>query len=109
MMRMYWINSIDPFTDLSRLEEWMDQTLEQVLSSFTSESQSNGFTPAVDVLDGVDHLTVKAAIPGLDPNAINASYTNGILQITIGKRAEAKPKQIPITVANPQLAEKATA
>jgi HSP20 family protein len=161
MMRTYWMNAMDPFTDLTQLEEWMDQTLEQVLSSFTpGVAPSNGFVPAIDMLDGVDHLTVRVALPGLkendinvtlegnvltirgerrlpegidlskfslmecpygtfvrtvtlpdtmDPNAINAVYTNGILEITVGKRAEAKPKQIPVTVAQPQLAGHATA
>lgn len=102
------------------------------------------------MLDGVNHLTVRVALPGLnekdinvtlegnvftirgerhlpegtdiskfslmeclygsflrtvmlpdtvDPNAVNAVYTNGILEITVGKRAEAKLKQIPVTAA----------
>jgi HSP20 family protein len=158
---MHWMNAIDPFTDLTRLEQWMDQTLEQVLSSFAPVvAPSDGFVPAIDMLDGVDHLTVRVALPGLnekdinitlegnvltirgerrlpegtdiskfslmecpygtfvrtlmlpdtvDPNAVHAVYTNGILEITVGKRAEAKPKQIPVTVAQPQLAGQTTA
>ncbi len=156
MMRTHWMYPVDPFTDLTQLEQWMDQTLEQVLSSFTpAVAPGNGFVPAIDMLDEVDHLTVRAALPGLnekdihvtlegnlltirgerrlpegadiskfslmecpygsfvrtlllpdtvDPNAVHAVYTNGILEITVGKRAEAKPKQIPVTVAQPQLA-----
>jgi HSP20 family protein len=35
----------------------------------------------------------------VDPNGIAASYRNGILEIEIPKREEAKPKQIQINVA----------
>jgi HSP20 family protein len=158
---MYWMNTMDPFTDLTRLEQWMDQSLKQVLSSFSPvAAQSNRFVPAVNVLDGADHLTVKAAMPGVneedinltlegnvltikaerrlpqgadsgrfhlmecsygtfvrpvtlpdtvDPNAVHASYVNGILEINIGKRQEAKPKQIPVSLGKPRLAANGTA
>jgi HSP20 family protein len=46
----------------------------------------------------------------VDPTTINATYTNGILEIALNKRAEAKPKQIPVNVAWPkELAESAAA
>jgi HSP20 family protein len=35
----------------------------------------------------------------VDMNSINATYTNGVLQIVFAKRAEAKPKQIPVKFA----------
>jgi HSP20 family protein len=39
-------------------------------------------------------------LPGqVDPERIRASYTEGLLQIEAGKREEAKPKQIRITVS----------
>jgi HSP20 family protein len=36
-----------------------------------------------------------------DPQNINAEFENGVLKITIGKREEAKPKQIKIGVSKP--------
>lgn len=35
----------------------------------------------------------------VDPDSVQASYENGILKITLAKRAEAKPKQIKVTAA----------
>lgn len=33
-----------------------------------------------------------------DPNKINAEYRDGVLRVTIGKREEAKPKQVDVKV-----------
>ena len=39
----------------------------------------------------------------VDPNTLNAYYENGVLELTIGKRAEAKPKQIKVNVTQKAL------
>ena len=36
----------------------------------------------------------------VDGNAIEASFDNGVLNIVVPKAEEAKPRQIPVTVAN---------
>lgn len=48
------------------------------------------------------------ALPNtVDPNSIQASYENGVLQLQMAKRAEAKPKQIKVSVGQKQLSAKA--
>ena len=39
----------------------------------------------------------------VDPNGIVANYRNGVLEIEIPKKEEAKPKQIAINIEKPQL------
>jgi HSP20 family protein len=44
------------------------------------------------------------------PNTVNtddigAEYSNGVLKITLGKRAEAKPKQIKVNIGGPKTIE----
>ena len=39
----------------------------------------------------------------VDANAITANYKNGVLEIAIPKKEEAKPKQIQINVGKPEL------
>jgi len=34
--------------------------------------------------------------PTIDPDSVNAEFDNGVLKVTIAKRADAKPKQIKI-------------
>lgn len=43
----------------------------------------------------------------VDVNTINATYTNGILQIVFPKHEAAKPKQIPVNFAQKELAASA--
>ncbi len=38
----------------------------------------------------------------VNPEQVNADYTNGVLTITLAKRAEAKPKQIKVNVGGGQ-------
>ena len=45
----------------------------------------------------------------VDPNIITANYTNGLLEIALAKRAEAKPKQIPVAVGQKSLPAEAAA
>jgi len=45
----------------------------------------------------------------VDVNTINATYTNGILQIVFAKQEAAKPKQIPVKVAQKELTASASA
>ena len=41
----------------------------------------------------------------LDPNTVKASYDAGVLTIEMGKRAEAKPKRIQVSVSGGKHAE----
>jgi HSP20 family protein len=45
----------------------------------------------------------------VDVNTINATYTNGILQIVFAKRGAAKPKQIPVNFEHKGLMASASA
>ena len=45
----------------------------------------------------------------LDTDSVNAEYANGVLKITMAKRAEAKPKQIKVNIAQKSLEGKGTA
>ena len=45
----------------------------------------------------------------VDVNTINATYTNGILQIVFAKHEAAKPKQIPVNFAQKELTASASA
>ena len=154
---LFW----NPALDLASLEEWMNQTVEDMLRAMRPQVASTGtFAPLVDCYEDADHLVLKVEIPGLnekdldvtlegnvltvrgerrledgekkgsftwmerpygtfvrsftlpdtvDPNTITANYTNGVLEIALAKRAEAKPKQIPVMVGQKALSAQAAA
>jgi len=35
---------------------------------------------------------------GVDPQKVNASYKDGVLEVTLPKREDAKPKQVKVEV-----------
>ena len=163
MLRTFWFDTVDPFRELTSLQQWMDQTLQQTLNSFAQTSQvvSNAaFVPRAEVFETDEQVALKIEVPGLsekdfditlkdhvltvrgerklengfkqenlawterpygtfmrsfnlpqavDVNTINASYTNGVLQIVFAKHEAAKPKQIPVRFAQKELTASASA
>jgi HSP20 family protein len=161
MLRTYWYDTVDPFRELTSLQQWMDQTLQQTLNSFAQTPQVvSGFVPQAEVFETDDQIAIKVEVPGLsekdfeitlnnhiltvrgerrlengfkqenlawterpygtftrsfnlpstlDVNAINATYTNGVLQVVIAKNEAAKPKQVPVKFAQKELTASASA
>ena len=163
MLRTYWYGSVDPFRELTSLQQWMDQTLHETLNSFAQNSQvgsHKAFVPRAEVFETDDQVALKIEVPGLsekdfeitlkdhvltlrgerklengfklenlawterpcgtflrtfnlpqmvDLNTVDATYTNGILQIVFAKHEAAKPKQIPVKFAQKELTASASA
>ena len=157
MLWTYWYDAVDPFRELTSLQQWMDQTLQNTLNSFAQTPQvaSNpAFVPRAEAFETDNQIALKLEVPGLsekdfeitmkdhtltvrgerklengfkqenlawterpygafqrtftlpqtvDVNTINATYTNGVLQIVFAKHEAAKPKQIPVTLAQKEL------
>ena len=163
MLRTYWYDTVDPFRELTSLQQWMDQTLQQTLNSFAQTSQvvyNTAFVPRAEVFETDEQVALKIEVPGLsekdleitlkdhamtvrgerkldngfkdevlawterpygtlmrsfdlpqavDVNTINATYTNGVLQIVFAKHEAAKPKPIPVKFAQKKLTASASA
>jgi HSP20 family protein len=162
MLRTFWFDTVDPFRELTSLQQWMDQILQQTLNSFTQTSQvvsNTAFVPKAEVFETDEQVALKVEIPGLsekdfeitlkdhvlmvrgerklengfkqenlawtecpygtfvrsfnlpqtvDVNTINATYTNGILQVVFARHEAAKPKQIPVNFAQKELTASAS-
>jgi HSP20 family protein len=162
MLRTFWFDTVDPFRELTSLQQWMDQILQQTLNSFTQTSQvvsNTAFVPKAEVFETDEQVALKIEIPGLsekdfeitlkdhvltvrgerklengfkqenlawtecpygtfvrsfnlpqtvDVNTINATYTNGILQVVFARHEAAKPKQIPVNFAQKELTASAS-
>jgi HSP20 family protein len=143
---------LDPFRDLSSIQERMNQIFEDALARSRGREEglrTGMWTPAVDIYEKNDSVVVKAELPGVerdqisvevkdgilslrgerkfekevkeesyhrieraygsfqrsfslpvsvDQEKVTASFKNGVLEVTLPKKEQAKPKQIQVDV-----------
>src|ERR1051325_11262628 len=117
-----------PFNDFRTLQSRVFEPFFGRFNFLEDELPSGTWAPAVDVAEEVDKILVKVEVPGkdersyhrieraygtftrtfslprtVDASAITANYRNGILEIEIPKKEEAKPKQIAINVGTKEI------
>jgi HSP20 family protein len=75
---------LDPFRDLSAIQDRMNQIFEDALarSRGREEGMRTGlWTPAVDIYETGDSVVVKAELPGVEKDRIAVEVRNGILTL----------------------------
>ena len=86
------MRALTPWTGTG-LKREMDRLFEQFFESPWSELPALGdWTPAVDVTEDKDAITVKAEVPGVDPKEINVSLEGDILTIK-GEKEQKKEEK----------------
>jgi len=85
----------EPFREVSRLRREMDRLWEDFfgpgprgLRPWTEE-----WTPALDVAETPEQVTVKAEVPGIDPKEIDISLVGDLLTIKGEKKSEREEKK----------------
>ena len=77
------------FGRLSSLRDEIDRLFEAPLKEFARGSQLlSGWTPALDVFEDKDHLTVTVELPGMTREDINVSLHDGSLSISGERRRQ---------------------
>ena len=69
------------------------------------------WAPACDIYENNHEIVVKIELPevkkedvrvsienNIDTNKVNAEFKDGVLRVTLGKREEARPKQVEVKV-----------
>ena len=75
------------------LKREMDRLFERFFESPWSEPPALGeWTPAIDVTESKDAITVKAEVPGVDPKDINVSLEGDLLTIR-GEKEQKKEEK----------------
>jgi HSP20 family protein len=68
----------DPFRDVKGMEEEFDRLVGRAFSR-------NAWVPALDVREADDRFELSLDLPGIDPDAVNVSFEDGMLTVS-GKR-----------------------
>ena len=85
----------NPFEETRRLNQEMDQLFNQWFNLPTMwsrnglESTTREFPLALDVMENENEYTIKASIPGMNPDDLDVTLTNNVLTI----RGEIKAEQ----------------
>lgn len=95
MLRTYWYDSVDPFRELTSLQQWMDRTLQQTLTSAqTPEVVSKpAFMPRAEVFETGDQIALKVEVPGVSEQDFEITLNNQVLTVRGERKLENGFKQ----------------
>jgi len=87
---------LDPFRDLTSIQERMNQIFEDALSRTRGRDEglrTGMWTPAVDIYEKNDSVVVKAEIPGVEKEQISVEVKDGILTLRGERKFERDVKE----------------
>lgn len=85
---------MDPFEEFDRLQEEMGQLFGLVTGTDYSGLFDRNISPAVDVLDDSESVTVFCNLPGLDRKDIEVNLTNNVLSIKGERKAVSEKRKV---------------
>jgi HSP20 family protein len=87
---------LDPFRDLSSIQERMNQIFEDALARSRGREEglrSGMWTPAVDIYENNESVVVKAELPGVEKDQISVEVKDGILSLRGERKFEKEVKE----------------
>ncbi len=87
---------LDPFRDLTSIQERMNQIFEDALTRSRGRDEglrTGMWTPAVDIYEKNDAVVVKAEIPGVEKDQISVEVKDGILTLRGERKFERDVKE----------------
>jgi HSP20 family protein len=76
----------DPLRDLARMQEEMSRLFDDRLAKGGGESV--GWTPACDIFEDEDGVTLRFDLAGVDPKDVDIRYENGVLTLRGERKLE---------------------
>ena len=78
----------DPFRDLWNMRSMVDRMFENAMDRQTGGWQPVEWGLALDVTENEEEFTVKASVPGINPDDLEITFTDGTLTINGETREE---------------------
>ncbi|HLE51593.1 MAG TPA: Hsp20/alpha crystallin family protein [Anaerolineales bacterium] len=83
----------DPFRELITIRNTMDRLFDSALVGSPTTWQPAAWDLALDVAESEDEFTVKASIPGINPDDLEITFTNNTLTIKGETKEEKEVEQ----------------
>ena len=88
---MAMLTRYDPFRDLFRFSDELSRAYDDRLGSRTGESM--GWTPACDIFEDGEALTLRFELAGVDPKDVDIRFENGVLTMRGERKLEKEEKK----------------
>ncbi|MBK9515800.1 MAG: Hsp20/alpha crystallin family protein [Anaeromyxobacter sp.] len=88
---MAMLTRFDPFRDLARLQEEVARTFDDRHGLRGGESM--GWTPACDIYEDGEALTLRFELAGVDPKDVDIRFEEGVLTLRGERRKEKEEKK----------------
>jgi HSP20 family protein len=80
--------SLSPFAFLREMTDWMDRSMAGTPSRTGGGRQTTVWAPAIEVSQKDNNLTVRADLPGIEPNDVKLEVDNDMLVIQGERKQE---------------------
>ena len=81
----------EPFRDLARIQDEMSRLFGE--ERLLSQGESVGWTPACDIYEDEDGVTLRFELAGVDPKSVDIQFENGVLTIRGERKLESADKR----------------
>jgi len=71
----------DPFRETLTLRNMLDRWMDQVWTREADDPMNNAWNLAMDINETDDDFIVKASLPGINPDDLDITFSNGVLTI----------------------------
>jgi HSP20 family protein len=88
---MAMLTRFDPLRDLARLQDEMSRAFDDRMTRGGGESV--GWTPACDILEDGDNVTLRFELAGVEPKDVDIRFENGVLTLRGERKMEKEEKK----------------
>jgi HSP20 family protein len=81
----------DPLRDLARMQDDMARLFDERLGTRTGESM--GWTPACDIFEDEDGVTLRFELAGVDPKDVDIRFENGVVTLRGERKLDREEKR----------------
>jgi len=86
------IARFEPWTFVDLLRRDLDRLADPRRTTGNGHESVADWVPAVDIFEEKDRFLLRADVPGVDPDDINVSMENGVLNVSGERRADVRPE-----------------
>jgi HSP20 family protein len=88
---MTMVQRWDPLRDFARIQDEMARLFDDRVGRASGESV--GWTPACDIFEDEEGVTLRFELAGVDPKDVDIRYENGVLTLKGERKIEREEKQ----------------